>query len=407
MFQILNDSLHLNQSDTFCFDCIYNHSYIITQCSHTICLTCIYEAIDENIRLRGKTFICPRCTDSQERRSRLGQSMIQTRRQERREIKKSMQVIKIEQDSSCDQQSKVIIALDEDFSSGSFWPVGTESWFIHEIKPPREIFALKTAQERVMAMKPVELGTETQPVNSLVYSSWPAGTESWHVHEIKPQRESFARKTVQEKLMTMQPAEPVDETQPVEDLLEPDVTNRCGETDLSTFQRNDKRCQPVVPKTANTPVLRNPAPLINVAVSVDGRQRQCVPTSKSTNEERKLKLQHNCNKRDRKPAVQDVSSTSRIMSQNSSLHHLLGSVGTGAVQCLQLILSVLLRIAIVYHLANSSNDSSSDPSSKTDRNRTTFTITIPCTNKHFTSLTYTRTIEILRDLESLILYAII
>jgi hypothetical protein len=77
MFQIFNMPQDSNPSDAFCFDCIYRHEYIITQCSHTICRTCLYEAIDEKIRCQRKMFICPRCTDSEERRNRLGQSLVQ------------------------------------------------------------------------------------------------------------------------------------------------------------------------------------------------------------------------------------------------------------------------------------------------------------------------------------------
>jgi hypothetical protein len=66
-----NMSQQIDQADTFCYDCVYVHHYKINPCSHTICHTCLNAAVAEKIRLKRETFICPRCTDSEERRNRL------------------------------------------------------------------------------------------------------------------------------------------------------------------------------------------------------------------------------------------------------------------------------------------------------------------------------------------------
>lgn len=154
MFQTFNMPLHYNRLDAFCFDCVYRHQYIITQCSHTICLTCLYEAIEEKILRQSKIFICPRCTDSEERRIRLGHFLIRKSNEGEQEIGKFIQSPKVGRETSSDQQSKLNFMLNEERDSDLFWPLGTETWHIHEIKPQRELRVHKASSEKLMISQP-------------------------------------------------------------------------------------------------------------------------------------------------------------------------------------------------------------------------------------------------------------
>jgi hypothetical protein len=64
-------SQRIDQSDTFCFDCVYMYHYTVKSCSHTICHSCFRKVIEQKIRLQQETIICPRCPDSEKRRNRL------------------------------------------------------------------------------------------------------------------------------------------------------------------------------------------------------------------------------------------------------------------------------------------------------------------------------------------------
>lgn len=64
----------------------------------------------------------------------------------------------------------------------STWLQGTESWHIHEIKPQRELFIKQAREENLLIH---ERSIETEPD---VFR--PKSTESWHFHDIKPQRKA-------------------------------------------------------------------------------------------------------------------------------------------------------------------------------------------------------------------------
>ncbi|CAF1523013.1 unnamed protein product [Adineta steineri] len=67
----------------------------------------------------------------------LKQPFIQRPIEVQRETEKSIQLVTIEQEDSIAEQLTSTIELDEDRSLYSFWPIGTESWYIHEIRPQR------------------------------------------------------------------------------------------------------------------------------------------------------------------------------------------------------------------------------------------------------------------------------
>ncbi|CAF2095777.1 unnamed protein product [Rotaria magnacalcarata] len=120
------------------------------------------EVIDKKIRLHSQIFVYPRFTESEERRSRLDQSVIQRQNEDQREIKNIMLPIKIEQETSCDQQSKVTTDLDEECDANGFWPVGTESWYIHEIKPQREAFSRSTVPDSIITAQQTSMESQSE-----------------------------------------------------------------------------------------------------------------------------------------------------------------------------------------------------------------------------------------------------
>ncbi|CAF4362839.1 unnamed protein product, partial [Adineta steineri] len=65
-----------------------------------------------------------------------------------REIAQPLQLSIIDQDISTDEQLKSTIKLDDERSLDSFWPIGSESWHIHETKPQR-ILELKNFSHSV------------------------------------------------------------------------------------------------------------------------------------------------------------------------------------------------------------------------------------------------------------------
>ncbi|CAF1599828.1 unnamed protein product [Rotaria magnacalcarata] len=120
------------------------------------------EVIDKKSRLHRQIFVYPQSTDSEERRSRLDQSVIQRQNEDQREIKNNMPPIKIEQEISCDEQLKVTTDLDEECDANGFWPVGTESWHIHEIKPQREVFTRSTIPDSIITAQQSSMESQSE-----------------------------------------------------------------------------------------------------------------------------------------------------------------------------------------------------------------------------------------------------
>ncbi|CAF4407773.1 unnamed protein product, partial [Rotaria socialis] len=112
-------------------------------------LACMKQSI-KKIELESNLFICPRCTDSDERRDRLGQSFTEGLTQDQREIETVVQPSQFEDERSYGQQSPFSTEQNDITVSDSLWPVGIESWHIHEIKPQRECFTRKTLSVKLM-----------------------------------------------------------------------------------------------------------------------------------------------------------------------------------------------------------------------------------------------------------------
>ncbi|CAF1609084.1 unnamed protein product, partial [Rotaria magnacalcarata] len=197
---------NFGKPDAFCFECVFMYHYKFDQCSHTICLTCLYDAIDEHIRLETDAFACPRCIDSRERRNGLEQCLIPIPNKHKDKLKKGVESHKPEQQAFNNHESQLKSEQHSTVNSDSFWPAGTESWHIHEIKPQRQDFTSKPWIDNLV--------TNNEPHRDLSESFidrrtndepgpyWPAGTESWHIHEIKPQRECFLSRKYTDKLVT-------------------------------------------------------------------------------------------------------------------------------------------------------------------------------------------------------------
>jgi len=121
-----------------------------------------------------------------------------------------------ESDENCfhQNQSNNVVVLKQQDSSNWIWPDGTETWHLHEIKPQRGLF---TDLFRVKLMAIQHFGNNHEPnhleqqprfATANLYdeqlhdtivleapvaldSVWPVGTESWHFHDVKPQREEI------------------------------------------------------------------------------------------------------------------------------------------------------------------------------------------------------------------------
>ena len=115
----------IDQSNTSCFDCVYIYHYTVNQCSHTICNNCLRAAVEEKIDLQLPTFICPRCPDSEERQNRL-------------------RIVAQENTTT------IVDHRTAEITSDSTWPNGIESWHFHEMKAQRELFVEKDRLEKLL-----------------------------------------------------------------------------------------------------------------------------------------------------------------------------------------------------------------------------------------------------------------
>ena len=244
---------------------------------------------------------------------------------------------------------------------------------------------------------------------------WPVGTESWFIHEIKPQREIFVHQAFEEEAITTQPSESIKKVQPFNDVPELTANNRLDEIENSIVHNDDEQSQPVTvqdvnrltSETARTNISHNSAQFVNVENPLDDRERICTKTLKPIKARCKMKLPRNQNKSGQKSLLQDSVPASRSLSQNCPLSGLLEIIRTCIIRCPLFLFSILLKIGMVYNLAYSVSRTLLDPLAEIDTNNVTFTISTVCLTKHFKTYSpYAKTIEILRDLESLLIYAI-
>jgi hypothetical protein len=133
--------------------------------------------------------------------------MVQRPNEDQREHPNVVRSPKVEEKTSCNQQSEPTVVSDEEHGSGLSWPVGTESWHVHEIKPQRTLGVVQEKQR--VSHQDCTLANLFQHMSytedgATPDSFWPLGNESWFIHEIKPQREPRACKSCAGKLMIPQ-----------------------------------------------------------------------------------------------------------------------------------------------------------------------------------------------------------
>jgi hypothetical protein len=118
------------------------------------------------------------------------------------------------------------------------WPPGDQSWVDTEPKPQRSNFALKPRQELIHNLI-ADAVYETQPqlrqeslyverslpavnfnIQAKSDSFWPDGIESWHIHEIRPQRQLFVNRIDPEPSIIIQESLVKRKNHPVERALQ-------------------------------------------------------------------------------------------------------------------------------------------------------------------------------------------
>ncbi|CAF2133486.1 unnamed protein product [Rotaria magnacalcarata] len=325
------------------------------------------EAIDEKIRLHSQIFVCSRSTDCEERRSRLDQSVIQTQNEDRREIKNIMPPIKIDQETSCDQQSKITTGLDEECDANGFWPEGTESWHIHAIKPQREIFTRRTIPDPIITAQQTSIESQSE---------------------------------ISEKSSDFQIGSLRGESVPVVNEL-----NYLQSQKIMHSMINDVKLVEQISQNVENSVQLSPA-----IPAVNKQQQSYLETSEKAIIGHRLELQPNQHNLNRKPRLYGLLHASNLpillSSHNHSHNSLLLYLNICLVQGMLFLCSILIRVGIAYNMP-SLPDTYHAQSPTTNAEFTINSMPRKCSRNYVTkSSSFTKTIEILRDLESLLIYGI-
>jgi hypothetical protein len=264
-------SQSIDQSDTFCFDCVYMYHYTVPSCLHTICHSCFRRAIALKNRLQQETFICPRCPDPEilQKRLRMMAEKNHIREQHKVESVSRKQLSPLQLILKYDCRN-IVPRIDECIQDitdlnerkrvqKSLW----KNWFLfiepvetkkvekilrrqrtqYEYHRQRELFIGNDYLEKLLIQQQVEEeqecdGLDQQPqhireslctersrpaVNCNIQaksdSFWPDGTESWHIHEIRPQRQSFVNRIdpepsiITQEILVKRENHPVDRAQ--------------------------------------------------------------------------------------------------------------------------------------------------------------------------------------------------
>jgi hypothetical protein len=239
-------SQRIDQSDTFCFDCVYMYHYTVKSCSHTICHSCFRKVIEQKIRLQQETIICPRCPDSEKRRNRLRMMAEKNHIREQHKVesvsRKQLSPLQLILKYDC---RNIVPRIDEciqditDLNERKrvqkrLW----KNWFVfiepvetkkvekilrrqrtqYEYHRQRELFISNDCPEKLSIQQQVMDeqecdGLDQQPqlrreslcverslpavnfdIEAKSDSVWPDGTELWHIHEIRPQRQLFVNR---------------------------------------------------------------------------------------------------------------------------------------------------------------------------------------------------------------------
>jgi hypothetical protein len=279
--------------------------------------------------------------------------LVQRSNEDQRESSRIVQSPKIEQESLCNQQSKLTVVPNEGHDADSSWPVGTESWFIHEIKP---------------------------------------------------QRESFAWKSCTETLMTSQSLPNKDKPHHREDLLEFAANDGCGYTkaqsvkleDQSQFDMKQRLNQ--LESARIMPYISNEPPQhLNATTSIDNQNSMFKQKLKITSVRYTVKL-HN-------PLLR-LDSSAGMTRHGCSNNRLLRRLGKAVALLFFFLFSMINRIEVLPDLSHSKTN---DHGRRSIVESKLIVNTIPPTSsKGYLEkfISYAKTIEILRNLESLLIYAI-
>ncbi|CAF3495967.1 unnamed protein product [Rotaria socialis] len=249
-------------------------------------------------------------------------------------------------------------------------------------------------------------------------SFWPVGIESWHIHEIKPQRECFTRKTLSVKLMITQftdsepqPKHPEDYCELETHILSDELVHPIGyfddEQPQSTVapESNLLKSDELIPHDSD----KSPQSL-PIVLLIDDRRLVLVKAPKTRNIKRAQKLPNDLNQQisdaQLHQSLNCSSFSTRMMSYIYSSNRLLRTFSK-CIDFLSLSLfSILIRIGIIYDLTYYfTNDHVQ--SSTLDSTLTSSTIFTTCANRDLNKVVpYVKTMDILRNLESLLIYAL-
>ena len=352
---------HVDRSTPFCVDCVFNHEYRIAECFHTLCLPCLSEAIHAKIELKSDSLVCPRCNDAHEIHRPFGNSSTQRPNHEQPSTVQVVHMLNSEQHSSCNDQTTPTLKPIQVTESDSIWSTGTESWHVHDIKPQRERFML-------MPVKQIERAD-----TSLNYEDLPE--------------------------LSVNNSLPIQQT--------PQASNRIDRPpqstavpNLNSFRSNDKSS--LRPKESSQ--------RLSVAVSTSKHDRHFDSSSHTPSLKQVLKLPANQN--EWTPDICVFNSllcsglSTRTTSQTHSVIRSLRMISHDITVLVLLLFSILVPFGILYDLAYVSNTiyaRSSTPASKlvVDMIASTFL------KRRISKLVPVgTTIEILRNLESFWIYAI-
>ncbi|CAF1437660.1 unnamed protein product [Adineta steineri] len=222
--------------------------------------------------------------------------------------------------------------------------------------------------------------------------AWPDGTESWHLHEIRSQRESFVNKIDPEPLIITPETSVERENQSVERVqqLDQDLSEPASKIDPISILPN----QP----TINSPDVLN----------VDTRLQE-PPRSPET--QRISNVLHPKQQDECALTLNDLVDgsllpsyfISKLQSRDQFLNRLLRLLDLRFVFLLSLLFIVVIRFGIAYHSTNRFDEVAIQSSIFAS----IFILMTTYSQHHLTkSKTHITTIEILRNLESLLMYDI-
>ncbi|CAF4237939.1 unnamed protein product, partial [Adineta steineri] len=124
----------------------------------------------------------------------------------------------IEQKDSIAEQLTSTIEFDEERSLYSFWPIGTESWHIHEIKPQRILDLPEKTSDIQTIISSNKIVSQTEEVHNLQSHK----IIELDVHELTPaEKSSQNTEPLSQLLRTL----PLDNEQQQTHLEPPEITN--------------------------------------------------------------------------------------------------------------------------------------------------------------------------------------